>query len=201
MKAAFFDMDGVLVDSHDAWFYIFSKAIEHFENKTITREEFDTLVWSKAFDKVAKQYFHAPVQTVRDYYNDIYDEYKKRLQVMKDAEKTISTLKKRGIKLAVISNTQKRVVDRLLKDIGLFQYFDLTLGGDSVAHGKPAPDLLLKGLELLKLEKKDVLFVGDTMWDKMAAERANITFVGFKINGDKRIENLTEVVKLCLQKE
>ena len=47
-----------------------------------------------------------------------------------------------------------------------------------------------------KLEKKDVLFVGDTMWDKMAAERANITFVGFKINGDKRISDLKELLEM-----
>jgi len=37
------------------------------------------------------------------------------------------------------------------------------------------------------------LFVGDTISDKMAAEKADVKFVGFRIDGDKRIDNLKEL--------
>ena len=43
----------------------------------------------------------------------------------------------------------------------------------------------------------DVLFVGDTIWDKMAAEKAGIKFIGFNgVEGDKTINNLKEIVGL-----
>ena len=113
VKAILFDMDGVLIDSHDAWFYIFNKALDHFEGKKITVEEFDNKLWAKAFDKVAKDYFTAPLEEIREYYKEIYADYKDRVTVMDNAKKTLSTLKKKGLLLAVVSNTQQNVVEKV----------------------------------------------------------------------------------------
>jgi len=196
MKAILFDMDGVLVESHDAWFYIFNKALKKFENKEITRKEFDKVIWSKAFDKVAKKYFTAPIKEIRDYYTTIYDDYLKRLTVMPNANEALSNLKSKRIKLVIVSNTNRSVIELLLKDIGLSKYFSFVLGGDDVKNGKPEPDIIFKALDILKLEKEEVLFVGDTKWDKLAAKKANVKFVGFKLKGDYMINGLKELVEL-----
>lgn len=196
IKAILFDMDGVLIDSHDAWFYIFNKAYKKFENKQMSVEDFDKLLWAKAFDKVAKDYFSVPIKEIRDYYKEIYEDYRTRLNVIEGTEEALSMLKSKNIKLAVVSNTQRNVVERVMKDVGLYKYFDLFLGGDDVINGKPEPDILLKCLDILKLKKDEVLFVGDTRWDRMAAEKAKIKFIGFKQNGDKRIESLKELVEI-----
>ena len=191
IKAILFDMDGVLIDSHDAWFHIFNKAYKKFEKKQITVEEFDKKVWAKAFDKLAKKYFHIPVKEIRAYYRKIYDEYEKRLKVIDGTKEALSSLK--DIDLAVVSNTQRNVIERVLKDVDLYNFFDLFLGGDDVEHGKPEPDILHKALELLKLNKDEVIFVGDTIWDRMASKAAGIKFIGFKIKGDISIDNLKEL--------
>ena len=196
IKAILFDMDGVLVDSHDAWFYIFNKALNKFEGREVTVEEFDSKIWSIAFDQTAKKYFKVPIQDIRDYYTELYNDYKKRLKLMNNVKETLSELKSKDIKLVVVSNTQKSVIERLLADIGLLEFFNLCIGGDSVEKGKPEPDILYKALELLKLNKDEALFVGDTKYDKMAAEKAGIKFIGFKIDGDKKINNLKELVEI-----
>ncbi len=196
IKAVLFDMDGVLIDSHDAWFYVFNKTLQRFENRKISEEEFDEVVWSKAFDEVAKQYFKVSLEEIRDYYMEIYEDYRKRLKVIDGVEKGLSMLKKKGIRLAVVSNTQSRVVQKVLEDVGVAEYFDLFVGGDDVDNGKPEPDILYKGLELLNLDKEDVLFVGDTIFDKMAAEKAGIRFVGFGIDGDHRIKEISGLLDL-----
>ena len=184
-------MDGVLIDSHDAWFYIFNKAYNKFENKTMSVEDFDKYLWAKAFDEIAKEYFTVPVEEIREYYRDIYEDYRKRLKVMDGTKEALELLK--GLKLAVVSNTQGEVVKKILNDVGLGKYFSLCLGGDDVPNGKPEPDILLKALELLKLNKEEVLFVGDTKWDKMAATNANVKFVGFRMDGDIEVNMLKEV--------
>ena len=196
VKAILFDMDGVLIDSHDAWFHIFNLAYKKFENTQISVEEFDKFLWAKAFDKLAKKYFHVPVEEIRAYYEEIYNEYKERLTVMHDAKETLSSLKNSGLRLVVVSNTQRNVVERILNDVGLHEFFELFLGGDDIVHGKPEPDILLKALELLRISKEDVLFVGDTKWDRMAAKKAGIRFIGYRIDGDKKIDNLIEITEI-----
>jgi len=196
IKAILFDMDGVILDSHDAWFYIFNKSLDKFEKKNIDLKEFDECVWAKAFEKTCQKYFTVPIFDVRKYYAEIYPDFKQRTKPMINAEEALSKLRKKGLKLAIVSNTQKKVVKQALADVNLAGFFDLFLGGDSVEKGKPEPDILLKALELLKLNKEDVLFIGDTIWDKMAAENADIKFVGFKLDAKKRIEDLKELVEL-----
>ena len=198
IKSILFDMDGVLVDSHDSWVYIFNKTLKKFENKKVSIKEFDAKVWSKAFEQTAKKYFKAPVKEIRAYYAGIYNEYRKRLKIMPGAVETLSGLKSKGVKLALVSNTQRKVVKRLLKDIKMLKYFDFVLGGDDVKKGKPAPDLLNKAMKLLKLKKKDAFFVGDTRWDRMAAGKAKLRFVGYKIDGDGRVEDLKGLLSLIV---
>lgn len=184
-------MDGVLIDSHDAWFYIFNKAYNKFEGKTMSVEDFDKYFWAKAFDKIAKKYFTVPIEEIREYYVEIYEDYRKRLKVIDGTKEALESLS--GLKLAVASNTQNSVIRKILKDVKLDTYFTLFVGGDDVPNGKPEPDMLIKALELLKLEKEEVLFVGDTKWDRMAAVAAGIKFVGYKIDGDIKVNMLKEV--------
>jgi len=195
-KAILFDMDGVILDSHDAWFYIFNKALDKFEKKDIDLKEFDKCVWAKAFEKVCKKYFTVPMFDVVKYYLEIYQDFKQKAKAMINAEEALTKLREKGIKLAVASNTPKKFVKQALVDVNLSGFFDIFLGGDSVEKGKPEPDIILKALELLKLEKEDVLFVGDTIWDKMAAEAADVEFVGFQIDSKNRIEDLKELIEL-----
>ena len=194
IKAVLFDMDGVLIDSHDAWFYIFNKTYNKFEGKTITVKEFDRCLWAKAFDKIAKRYFTVSLKKIRECYRELYDDYKKRIKIMKNAKKTVSALKEKGLKIGIVSNTQRGVVKKILKDVGLAEFFDLFLGGDDVIRGKPAPDMVLKALKLLKLKKDEVVLVGDTKWDKKAAEKAGVKFIGFRTK--KGINDLTKLLEL-----
>ena len=55
---------------------------------------------------------------------------------------------------------------------------------------------LFKTLKMLELNNEDVLFVGDTIWDKIASEKAKIAFVGVGIDGDYRIEKLSDLIKI-----
>ncbi|MFH2027732.1 MAG: HAD family hydrolase [Nanoarchaeota archaeon] len=193
IKAVLFDMDGVLIDSHDAWYYVFNEAFKKFENKSVTVEEFDAHMWAKAFDKVAKKYFSVPIEEVRDYYLSLYPEYQKRLSIMDNVGETLKKLKADGLKLAVVSNTQKNIVKKILNNVGLAKYFDIFMGGDDVENGKPEPDILYKTLDELKLGKEDVVFIGDSIFDKLAAEKASVKFIGFKIDGDERIDDFNEL--------
>jgi HAD superfamily hydrolase (TIGR01509 family) len=61
----------------------------------------------------------------------------------------------------------------VLELFGLIRYFDHVQGTDGFPH-KPAPDVILKSVEVFGVEPKDVLFVGDSQADMEAGRRAGV---------------------------
>jgi HAD superfamily hydrolase (TIGR01509 family) len=53
------------------------------------------------------------------------------------------TLRRRGIPVAVSSNSPRRFVDTALRSAGLHDLFEVVVAAEDAEHGKPAPDLYL----------------------------------------------------------
>ena len=89
----------------------------------------------------------------------------------------LAALKKQGIKIGVVSNKYDAAVKELCP-----HYFgsliDIAVGESPKIHRKPAPDMLLHAVEYFGLDKKDVLFVGDSDVDAQTAQTAAVDFVG-----------------------
>ncbi len=61
----------------------------------------------------------------------------------------------------------------ILEQFGLIEFFDHVQGTDGFPH-KPAPDVLLKSLEVFGVEPEDCLFVGDSPADMEAGKLAGV---------------------------
>ena len=61
----------------------------------------------------------------------------------------------------------------MLDQFGLLQYFDHVQGTDGFPC-KPAPDVILRGLEALGADPEDSLMVGDSLSDIIAGKRAGV---------------------------
>ena len=94
-----------------------------------------------------------------------------RLQIVQEA------LKKKNIKMAVASSTRYERVLSNLKSIKVDHYFDAIIGGDQIQHGKPAPDIFLKAVELLGVSKEDALVLEDSKNGILAAHAGNIPVI------------------------
>ncbi len=196
LKAIFFDMDGVLINSQDAWFSSFNAMLKEFENKKISREEFEKHIWAQEFRKTYKKYFKTSLENLEKFRIGNQESFLDNLKEMSGAQATLQKLKER-YRLAVVSNSKVSICESMLKKNSLFEYFDFIMGPDKVNAGKPAPDMILKALQEMNLKKEEVVFVGDTQWDAMAAKAAGITFIGFGIDGDKRVDSLIELIDVC----
>jgi phosphoglycolate phosphatase len=196
IKAAIFDMDGVLIDSNYAWYEMFKKTLDHFEKKSISREEFDSNVWAQDFGRTSKEYFSVSKEEVLEHFNSLKDSFEGMLKTFDDVSPTLEELNKRGIKLGVATNTHNKLAKELLEEVDIRKHFNNIVGADDVENAKPAPDMIIKTLDNMKINKEEAIFVGDTKWDRMAAEKANVKFVGFRIDGDKRIEKFSELLEM-----
>jgi pyrophosphatase PpaX len=201
IKACLFDMDGVLVDSFEAWYRLFCLTLEHFDRPAISREEFMQRAWARGYEKVSKHYFaDQPLQEVAAYYFSHFSDYKQHLKLIDGVSVVLEQARMLGLELAVISNTYVRLVEEFLDGTGLLKYFKTIIGGDMVAYGKPAPDMVFLACSKLGIKPDEALVVGDTKYDIAAARAAGCLAVGYKIAGDVQIDNLQDLLNIIENK-
>jgi len=62
-----------------------------------------------------------------------------------------------------------------------------------VTQAKPSPQLVQLACRELGVEPAEAWMVGDSRFDRQAAQAAGVFFVGLGIDGDRRIERLSEL--------
>jgi phosphoglycolate phosphatase len=135
------------------------------------------------------------LQQLNSFYEKRFPDYTHYSRSEPGSDLFLKQLRRSGKKIAVASNSPTLIVQDLLKHAGLVEFSDLLLGADQVRESKPAPDLLLKALEILSLEKSEVCYVGDSIYDAKAAESAGIFFVGYKRPGDLSVQSFEEFAR------
>jgi len=82
-----------------------------------------------------------------------------------------------GLGLAVVTNKPKQAAVTLLTRLGLSQWIDVVVGGDSGTHRKPHPQPLLTACAELEVRPAQALMVGDSLTDVLAARAAGLAVV------------------------
>ena len=91
---------------------------------------------------------------------------------------TLQQLKQAGFKLAIVTNKPYRFTVPLLTAFGLDELFSEVLGGDSLAKMKPDPMPLQHLLKQWQLDESQLLMIGDSKNDILAAKAANVMSIG-----------------------
>lgn len=90
------------------------------------------------------------------------------------AAELLAGLHRVGVKLALITNSHRVAMRRVVERFGL--EFDVLLSRED-APLKPAPDLLVLALERLSLACHEACFVGDGHYDRLASQAAGIRYI------------------------
>ncbi|QOL82782.1 phosphoglycolate phosphatase [Pseudooceanicola spongiae] len=90
---------------------------------------------------------------------------------------TLESLRAAGHRLGVCTNKPARPARAVLAHLGLAEYFDVMLGGDSLPQRKPDPAPLLA--ILANLGDTHALYVGDSETDAATAHAAAVPFLLF----------------------
>ena len=177
IAAVVFDLDGVLVDSEelawDAWRLIL--ASHH-----IRLRESEIGVLTGRTEKDAYDYFAArgelpPYEEFQaELAAAITSRFSEHLSAFADAENALSELGDRGVRLAVASSSPRSRLDLALRRTGLERLVELTVAGDEVSAGKPAPEIYLAAARLLGIDPADCLAVEDTPAGIEAAKAAGM---------------------------
>lgn len=119
----------------------------------------------------------------------------------------LDAMRAAGFRLGCITNKVARYTEPLLKGLGLAEYFEIVLSGDSLPEKKPHPMPLLHAAKFFGVPAEQVLLIGDSLNDTIAARAAGCPVVcvpygynhGEAVDGldlDAVIPNLPAVLEL-----
>jgi HAD superfamily hydrolase (TIGR01509 family) len=105
------------------------------------------------------------------------------LVIFEDAVAAARELRERGIPVGVASSSPRERLHRTLSRAGLLDAFDVTVAGDEVANGKPAPDMFLLAAERLGAEPERCIVVEDSPPGVQAGLAAGMHTIGVSRTG------------------
>ncbi len=176
ISAVLFDMDGVLVDATE-WHYqalnraltLFGFSIPRYDhlssyNGLPTRKKLEMLSVEKGLPVA----LHGFINRVKQMYTR--EEVLKQCRPSFEKEYMVSRLKREGYRLAVCSNAIRESVELMIRQGGLYEYFEFFISNEEVDKPKPDPEIYLKAIHRLKMQPDQVVIVEDAPLGVKAAK-------------------------------
>jgi phosphoglycolate phosphatase len=189
-RAVIFDFDLTLVDSRSGFIAGHRYAAERMGVPAPEEEAIVRAIGTPLEIVVPRMFPAMPEIAVAEYirlYRVRADEVMSDLtRVLPGASETVGRLKEQGLRLAIVSQKLRRLVEPVLRREGWD--IDAVLGGEDVPAFKPDPGGLILALERLDVDAGDAIYVGDTTIDAEAAANAGLRFIGVLTGPTTRAE-------------
>jgi len=104
----------------------------------------------------------APEALLETLSRELFALFDAHLEPFADAVATVRALREHGVPLAVASSSQRRRLDLALAHVGLDGAFAVSVAGDEMERGKPAPDMFLEAARRLGVPPAGCVVVEDS---------------------------------------
>lgn len=103
----------------------------------------------------------------------------------------MDALDARGVKLAIVTNKRERFAVKLVAELGLTHRFATLIGGDTMGPGNAKPSAMPIQEMVRRCGGGRAAFVGDSMFDTLAAKNAGIPSIAVSFGYlDRPVEEL-----------
>lgn len=181
-KAVFFDFDYTLADATDGIVESFQYALSNLGFPPAEREAIRKTIGlplGESFFRVTGDGSAAQADRFRALFKEKADEVMTQNTLLfPDTFETLDTLKKAGLKTAIVTTKYHYRIDETIRKYRLEKMIDLIVGGEDVKKAKPDPEGILLAAQRLELAAGEILFVGDSESDAGAAMNAKVGFAG-----------------------
>ena len=204
IRYVIFDFDGVVADTENMFALFDCHLINQIlpkvdKSPTLKPENLRSLAGHKGEEKLLKvgQILDVNLSPYVDEFLKLRNERRQNLfndypvKLGQNIDKLIERLDKR---YAIATNKTSKKLAFDITAMGIESLFPRIVTCDPPLNRKPAPDVILKAIEVLGAEPKECCYVGDNTIDMHAATSAGVAPVGFIIEGKEghvdRINNL-----------
>ncbi|MGA2141003.1 MAG: HAD-IA family hydrolase [Brevinematales bacterium] len=176
-----FDLDGTLVDSHEAICMALNDTLEHFGLEKLDYSVSRKFIGLEFAPLLQKLGIKAGAGEIMEVYRRFYFGYAEKYQRVYDGITGLLGELKNMVKLSLITNKGRRGTDLTMKSTGIFDFFDYIITENDVKSMKPSCESLEKVIGLysregIKLDKRDCLMVGDSPVDCEFASNCGLDY-------------------------
>ncbi|GAA5628941.1 hexitol phosphatase A [Brucella sp. NBRC 12953] len=180
--AVLFDMDGTLVDSEPFHYETLLEAIAAFSG--VVPDNFEKRITGTTIADC-----HAMLRDETGFTADLdtfvkakYAAYVSgaiRLKLRPGATEVLAYLDKAGIPYAIVSNSDRMLMDANLRAVGLQRPDFISVSRNDVREGKPSAEPYLRGAYLLGVEPLRCVVIEDSVPGARAGLSAGMTVIGW----------------------
>ena len=144
-------------------------------------------------------------------FNKIVEEYEversKYFKAYPGVHETLSKLRKQKIKLIIVSNGNRKWLNKQMRRININSFFSLIITSQELGYEKSSLVPFTMALKKLKLKPEECLMIGDRVDEDMHAKKIGIwtchagygpklPIVGKKVNPDFKINEIRELLNV-----
>ncbi|MEM8607891.1 MAG: HAD-IA family hydrolase [Myxococcota bacterium] len=177
MRVILFDLDGTLLDSVDLIITSF-----HYTTETLLGRRLPDERWLDGIGTPLRDQFSDLVgpevgldQFLQTYIAYNLAEHDRLAKPFPGVVEAVQKLHQRGTPMAMVTSKLSRGANIGLRLLGLEEALPVRVCADDVTHGKPHPEPVLKALSALQATPEEAIFIGDSVHDVVAGQRAGTT--------------------------
>jgi beta-phosphoglucomutase len=186
LRAAIFDMDGVIVDSHPVHKKTWSKFLELL-GKEVDEEHLNFIMEGRKRDEILRYFLgelsDEQVRVLGHQKEQLFREESADMKTIEGLREFLQQLSEAKIRLAVASSGSNGRVNYILDLLDLRHYFQAVVTGDQVTYGKPDPAIFRMACDQMGVRPSETLVFEDSVSGIRAAKAAGMRCVGVATNG------------------
>lgn len=185
MRAVLWDLDGTLTDSVRFVVDTANRVITTHGGTALDHETVGAMTGlplDEIFRRAWPDLTPDDATRYRNEYRAIYDrEIIPATRLFRGARAALHAFHAAGLLQATVTGKRAADCERILRGLCITDEIEVYLGGDSVRHAKPAPDLVLAAADRLGVRPEESVVIGDAPADigMAIAARAHVIQVGW----------------------
>ena len=194
VKAALFDLDGVVFDTEPQYTVFWGAQCREFhpEHPGLEHE-----IKGQTLDQIYDAWFNGNMKVIRLLLTDRLNAYEAQMdyQYVKGFEKFISDLREQNVKTAVVTSSNQQKMESVYRQHPEFKdLFDAILTSEDFEYSKPHPDCYLKAAARFGALPEECIVFEDSFNGLKSGKAAGMTVIGLATTNPAE-----EITPLCDQ--
>ena len=178
VKAALFDLDGVVFDTEPQYTVFWEVQCKEFhpERPRLAHE-----IKGQTLEQIYDTWFDGELRAVRPLLTNRLNafEYQMQFLYVDGFEQFIASLRKQGVKTAVVTSSNHQKMESVYRQHPEFKaMFDAILTSEDFEHSKPHPDCYLKAAARFDAQPEECVVFEDSFNGLKSGRAAGMTVVG-----------------------
>lgn len=183
IKAAIFDMDGLLVDSEPLWQQVMVKIYHDVLGIELTNEHHIRMTGQRTLDNLVYLFEehgitdHVPEKVEETINEEVVRLIKEGIALMPGADQALKVCRKAGLPVAIASSANPVVIDAVVDTLEIRDHFKHIYSAYYEEYGKPHPAVFLQVAKHFKVPAHQCVVFEDSPAGVLAAKAARMTCV------------------------